>query len=394
MKIIKTKKDHALALKEVEALMLRGDNLSQKEINELEVLSFLIEDYEKKTIKLPEVTPAEVLRFIIEQQDLTQKDLVPFIGSKSRVSEVLSGKRELTLRMVRALHSGLDIPLNALIQEEKAELPERIEVSDYPASEMCKLGYFTSALDETWMKVRDRGEELLHEFFRGRQNDPMAAFNKQTTSKKSKVSHLSVHAWRCHVLDQSEKQKLGKYSPDSLNEALFTQLKGFSTLSNGPNLVCERLNAAGIAVVIAKQLTATHLDGAALWHPKEYPVIGMTLRHNRLDNFWFVLFHELGHIKLHLESHKEGFMDADIDSTSELVIERQADKFALDTVISPKEWKHLEQLKTADEIRKAASKLAIHESIIAGRLRRAAKDYRKHRTLIGQGKVRPLFGLE
>ncbi|MFT6181411.1 MAG: HTH-type transcriptional regulator/antitoxin HigA [Akkermansiaceae bacterium] len=245
-------------------------------------------------------------RIVIEQQDLTQKDLVPFIGSKSRVSEVLSGKRELTLKMVRALHSGLDIPLNALIQEEKAELPERIEVSDYPANEMCKLGYFTSALGETWMKVRGRGEDLLHEFFRGCQNDPLAAFNKQTTSKKSKVSHLSVHAWRCHVLDQSEKQKLGNYSPDGLNEALFTQLKGFSTLPNGPNLVCERLNAAGIAVIIAKQLTGTHLDGAALWHPKEYPVIGMTLRHNRLDNFWFVLFHELGHLKLHLESHKEG----------------------------------------------------------------------------------------
>ena len=296
--------------------------------------------------------------------------------------------------MVRALHSGLDIPLNALIQEEKAELPERIKVSDYPASEMCKLGYFTSALDETWMKGGDRGEALLHEFFRGRQNNPMAAFNKQTTSKKSKVSHLSGHAWRCHVLDQSEKQKLGKYSRDSLNEALFIQRKGFSTLPKGPNLVCERLNAAGIAVVIAKQLTGIHLDGAALWHPKEYPVIGMTFCHDRLDNFWFVLFHELGHIKLHLESHKEGFMDADIDSTSELVIEREADKFALDTVISPKEWKHFEQVKTADEIRKAASKRAIYESIIAGRLRRAAKDYRKHRTLIGQGKVKPPFGFE
>lgn len=374
--------------------MLRGEKLSKDDVDQLEVLSFLVEDYEKKTIKLPDVSPAEVIRFVMEQEGLTQKDLVPFIGSKSRVSEVLSGKRELSLKMVRALHTGLDIPLRALVQEEEAELPARIEVSDYPASEMCKRGYFSSATRQTWMKVRDRGEELLHEFFQGRQNDPMAAFNKQTTSRKSKVNQFAVHAWRCRVLDRSQEQELGAYFKENLNDALFTQIKGFSTLPNGPVLACDRLRAAGIAVVVEQQLTGTHLDGAALWHPEGFPVIGMTLRHNRYDNFWFVLFHELGHIKHHLEDHKEGFLDSDIDSASELAIERQADDFALNTVISPEEWAKVEGLNTAAEIRKAASRLAIHESIIAGRLRRAAQDYRKHRTLIGQGKVKELFGLK
>ncbi len=129
-----------------------------------------------------------------------------------------------------------------------------------------------------------------------------------------------------------------------------------------------------------------------MWHPNGFPVICLTLRFDRLDNFWFTLFHELGHVVKHLGgSPGEGFLDTDIDSVSENLIEREADQFALDAFITDEEWDKLGTLTLADDVKAAAKHLAIHPAIIAGRLRREAGDYRKHRTLVGPGKVHKLF---
>ena len=393
-KVLKTKKEHAAAVAELESLMLLDLEEGSAEDERYDLLTLLIKDWEDRNVKLPEVSREEVIRFCMEQQGLAQKDLVPYIGSKSRVSEVLSGKRDLTLKMVRALHGGLGVPLHILIKEPNAELPPEIDTTDYPRAEMAKRGYFKAEGQTTWAKIKDRAEEVFHEFFRGRQDDLIPALNKQTSSKKSKIDHFAVHAWRCRVLDLATTQKRGEWRSGSVNDALVNQLKGFSTMPTGPLVACDRLRALGIAVVIEEQLPKTLLDGAALWHPDGYPVIGLTLRHNRLDNFWFCLFHELAHVKLHLDGNKQGFIDADIDSGSEQLVEHEADRFALDNLISPDQWGKLEHLTYAKEIKDAATELQIHPAIIAGRLRRANKDYRKHRTLIGQGDLKPLFGIQ
>ena len=392
MKLIKTSKDHETALKRLEELMLVDPDPGTAEDEELELLAFLIEDYEKRTIKIPSATPAETIRFRMEQAGLKQHDLVPFIGSKGRVSEVLAGKRDLTLAMVRKLHEGLGIPLKSLVQDGPAELPPHIETERYPVKEMFVRGFFAAAFGADWSKVKDRAEEMLQKFFAGRQDDPISAFNRQTTSKKAKVDVNAVHAWRCRVLDLAGSLNLPDYDPDVLSDAFIQQLKALSRLSNGPVLVQQQLQEAGVAMIIEEHLPHTHLDGAAMWHPDGFPVIALTLRYDRLDNFWFTLFHELGHVIKHLGSSPGGcFIDTDIDSASENEIERQADKFALDAFITEEEWDRLGSLCLAEEIRAAAKHLAIHPSIIAGRLRREAGDYRKHRTLIGQRKVKELF---
>ncbi len=364
------------------------------EEQELELLAFLIEDYEKRTIKIPAATPAEAIRFRMEQAGLKQHDLVPFIGSKGRVSEVLSGKRDLTLAMVRKLHEGLGIPLKSLVQDGVGELPPRIEPEAYPVKEMFLRGFFAAAFGNDWSKIKDRAEEMLQQFFQGRQEDAICAYNRQTTSGRSKVDVNAVHAWRCRVLDLAGVLDLPDYDPEVLSKAFIQQLKALSTLSDGPLRVRQRLQEVGIALIIEQQLPGTFLDGAAIWHPKGFPVIALTLRYDRLDNFWFTLFHELGHVKKHLGTIPGGgFIDTDIDSASENQIEREADQFALNTFITEAEWDRLESLETAAEVRAAAKQLAIHPAIIAGRLRREAGDYRKHRTLIGQGKVKELFKL-
>lgn len=372
--------------------MLADPAPGSAEDDELELLAFLVEDYEKRTIKIPAATPAEAIRFRMEQTGLKQHDLVPFIGSKGRVSEVLSGKRELTLAMVRKLHEGLGIPLKSLVQDASATLPPVIETDRYPVKEMFMRGFFAASFGTDWSKVKERAEEMLQEFFGGRQNDPIGAFNRQTTSKKAKVDVQAVHAWRCRVLDLADSVELPEYEAEALNAGFIMDLTKLSRFPTGPLLAQQALREVGIAMVVEPHLPGTHLDGAAIWNPKGFPVIALTLRHDRLDNFWFTLFHELGHVKKHLSSSSDdGFIDTDIDGASEKEIEREADQFALEAFLPEEEWDRLSHLNYADEIKVAAKKLSIHPAIIAGRLRREANDYRKHRTLIGQGKVKELF---
>ncbi len=392
MKLIKTAKDHAAALQRLEGLMVADPSPVSPEGEELELLAFLIEDYEKRTIEVPPASPAEAIRFRMEQGDLKQQDLVAFIGSKSRVSEVLSGKRDLTLAMVRKLHEGLGIPLKSLVQDGLGELPPRIEPEEYPVKEMFLRGYFAAAFGTKWSAVKDRAEELLQGFFDGRQDEPIGAFNRRTTVQKFKVDLGAIHAWRCRVLDNAAALQLPPYDSALLSDAFVRQLTALSPLSNGPLLVRQRLQEAGVAVIIEEHLPKTRLDGAAMWHPDGFPVIALTLRYDRLDNFWFTLFHELGHVIKHLESSmKAGFLDTDIDGASEKKIEIEADRFALEAFVPQETWDNLGSLRLKADIVAAAKELAIHSAIIAGRLRREAGDYRKHRTLIGQGRVRNLF---
>ena len=107
-KVIKTGSEYAAALARVEKLMDAKPNTPPGD--ELELLSLLLHDYEEKVFPIAKPDPVTAIRFRMEQQGLGPKDLVPFLGSRSRVSEVLSGRRNLSLKMIRALVGGLRIP--------------------------------------------------------------------------------------------------------------------------------------------------------------------------------------------------------------------------------------------------------------------------------------------
>ena len=85
------------------------------EADEMEILVTLIEAYENKHVPISAADPIDAIKFRMEQQGLTQKDLEPFIGSSGRVSEVLNHKRGLSLPMVKRLHEGLNIPYESLL---------------------------------------------------------------------------------------------------------------------------------------------------------------------------------------------------------------------------------------------------------------------------------------
>ncbi len=117
---IKTKRDHRRALKEIEGLM--AAKRGTPEGDHLDILVTLVEAWEAKHYPLDLPDPVEAIKYHMEQQGLEPKDLVPYIGSRNRVYEVLNRKRPLTLKMVWRLHTGLGIPAESLIKapEEQA----------------------------------------------------------------------------------------------------------------------------------------------------------------------------------------------------------------------------------------------------------------------------------
>ena len=119
IKPIKTKADHKAALKTVESLMMAKSRTPEGD--RLEVLVTLIEAYERKHFPMELPDAVEAIKFRMEQQGLTAKDLEPLIGRSNRVYEILNRKRSLTLAMIQRLHMGLGIPAESLLKQRGAE---------------------------------------------------------------------------------------------------------------------------------------------------------------------------------------------------------------------------------------------------------------------------------
>jgi HTH-type transcriptional regulator/antitoxin HigA len=115
LKPIKSEEDYENALERSYKLMQQ--NLTDKERDELEVLSLLIEVYEKEHYPIPPPNPLEAIKFRLDQLGLKPSDLNKILGSRSRRSDIFSGRRKLSIRMIRLLHKKLNIPAETLIRE-------------------------------------------------------------------------------------------------------------------------------------------------------------------------------------------------------------------------------------------------------------------------------------
>src|SRR5262245_33579119 len=202
--------------------------------DELEVLATLIEAYEEKhhPIDLPD--PIAAVQFRMEQEGLTNKDLVPYIGSSAKVSEVLSGKRDLTLSMIRALHQHLDIPAEVLIQEPGGVIPEddgAIDWSRFPVAEMAKRGFLLKGASNDNEKSM-RG--LMHQA--GIAAIPAAFFRKSDGARRNaKMDSYALAAWCIHVLAEArQRKKVKAYRKGTVTPRFLREVAQLSVLKDGP----------------------------------------------------------------------------------------------------------------------------------------------------------------
>jgi HTH-type transcriptional regulator/antitoxin HigA len=140
-------------------------------------------------------------------------------------------------------------------------------------------------------------------------------------------------------------------------------------------------------------MAGTYLDGAAVLIHNARPVIGLTLRHDRIDNFWFCLMHELAHVALHLDQKFSQFYDdLDVEAESNSP-EREADQMAGEALIPEGEWRRspASRIRSPEAVLDLARRLRVHPAIVAGRIRHQFKSFRVLSQFVGHGQVRRLF---
>lgn len=393
-KLIKNKTDYKAALTRIDELF---DAVPRTpEGDELELLATLVELYETKSMPVELPDPLTAIRFRMEQQGLKPKDLAPYIGSASKVSEVLSGRRSLSLSMIRNLVTGLGIPAEVLLQKPGAKLEPTspfLQGHRFPVAQMIKRGWFPG-FHGTVAEAKEQWEDLLPSFARPLGVDALRpALARQHQRSGSKMDPYALSAWRIRVATVAMRETLPPYRPGTITKDFLRELVRFSYLDAGPKLAKEYLNKCGIHFVVELHLPKTFLDGAAFKLPDGSPVVALTLRHDRLDNYWFTLCHELAHIALHLDKDDIDTFYDDFAIGGTDVLEKEADKLASDALIPPEQWSKsgLSRKYSTETVRAFAVENRISPAIPAGRIRFERKNYTLLKDLIGANKVRNMF---
>jgi HTH-type transcriptional regulator/antitoxin HigA len=394
-KVIKTEPEYRAALATIEELIDGDAAEGTPNADRLEVLSVLVHDYESRRVSASLPDPIDAIRFRMEQENLTQRDLIPFIGSRGKVSEVLSGKRPLTLSMIRALHANLGIPAKVLLQERDASIlrEDVVEWNRFPVRQIVSRGWISTRISD----VADQAEEVVRDFFGqlGGVVPAAALFRKSDHIRSARsMDEYALAAWSARILIRAHQDPPSvPFEAGSVNQDFMREVARLSWSDSGPLLAQEYLRKRGIPLIIEPHLPRTYLDGAAILLELDRPVIGLSIRHDRLDNFWFCLMHELAHIALHLEAGVSRFFDdLDVEGKGD-VREEQADQLAGEALIPTAEWAKsaASRLRTAQAAERLARKLGISPAIVAGRIRHQYNSYRILNQLVGHKQVRKLF---
>jgi HTH-type transcriptional regulator/antitoxin HigA len=395
-KVIRTERQYHDYLEQLQSLMSK-ESLSRSESDRLELLTVLLESYENSKYPVEAPDPIDAILFRMQEKGLKQVDLIPYFGTSSRVSEILSRKRPLTVQMIRAVALGLGISADTLIGLSMPDAPAKntsVDWSKFPIKEMTKRGW----LKELTSKSSEAVEDLVKEFIaEAGLHFGTASFRRSLHGEaQSPTTKYALYAWLARVIQtaRTKRRALGKFDENALSADFLRKLAQLSWSDHGPILAVEYLEKHGIAVVFEPHLKGTQLDGAALKDSNGTPIIGLTLRHDRLDNFWFTLMHEVVHLSRHV-FNDEVFVD-DLDVTSEDRREAEANRLTREAFIPRLIWKRSEAFMSPskESIDRLSRELRIHPAIIAGRIRREVGNYQRFSDMVGNHEVRSMFSRE
>lgn len=262
-----------------------------------------------------------------------------------------------------------------------------IDWKKFPIKEMIQRGWVSPANKQT-------PAQLVKEYFASAAGSQyVTALHRKKFHGDNKPNEYALLAWQARVLHKARQEhESGLVANFELNDTWLKDLVSLSVEDDAPRKAKEFLAGKGIALIVERHLQGTYLDGAAMLLETNNPVVALTLRHDRLDNFWFVLLHELGHVFLHLfNSLSMDFFDEkndELDGGDD--IEKEADSFALNSLIPESEWDDClsKFLVTKEAVAMDSKSLGVHPSIVAGRIRKEKNNYTILNDSIGQGEVR------
>lgn len=247
--------------------------------------------------------PGEFLREELEAREWTQQELADILGRPPRlISELISAKRTITPETARGLADAFGTSAEFWMNLESQYQLSKVKTADnqvarkarlyskFPVREMLRRGWIQAS------ENIDVFEQRFCGFFNIKNVDaePELTHYAKKTHEAATVTPLQL-AWLFRVRSMAAQQIIPSYSAPKLRSAvdrLATLLMAPEEVRHVPRI----LSGSGVRLVFVEPMAGSKLDGACFWLDDEKPVIGMTLRFDRIDNFWFVLRHEIEHV--------------------------------------------------------------------------------------------------
>jgi HTH-type transcriptional regulator/antitoxin HigA len=332
-------------------------------------------------------SPGTLVREIMETKGWNQVDLAYALGATTAsVNQILGDKRGISHNMARALGAALDHPAEAFARaqaewdvcnadEPEAAIAARARIlSRYPLREMVKRGWVDPEHGEGSL------EEQVCRFFGVQSLDDiphLAHSAKKTAYEDVPPPQL---AWLFRVRQIASEMPVEPYSKSKLEQAI-EGLKQLREDPDGVRFVPRLLNAAGVRFVVVEGLPGGKIDGVCLWLDDRSPVIGMSLRADRIDNFWFVLRHECAHV-LHGHGQQAPVLDFDLDgdaSRSVSAEEQVANQEAADFCVPAEKMRSFYLRKrpffAEREVVAFSRRMKVHPGLVVGQLHRLMDRY-------------------
>jgi HTH-type transcriptional regulator/antitoxin HigA len=331
---------------------------------------------------------------------MSQRDLAEFLGLKEQQIQRYEAERYRSASLDRLIEiaEGLHIKLREIGElrgDGRLESVDSASFNAFPIAEMYKRGWFED-FSGTLPQARKAAATLIPAFVRAAGgNWTGSALHRKSVRAGGQVHEAAIAAWEARVLSLADRDPPSVcFDRRMIDDAWVKALTVLSAKDDGPRLARSHLREIGIMLVIEPHLPGTLLDGAGILSSHDVAIVALTLRHDRLDNFWFTLLHEVGHLALHLGSGQFRAIFDDTEAPAGSEIEEQADLFAQEALLPTAQWKtSLSRFsRTERSVRADAAKFGIHPAILAGRIRREAHDYTLLRSLVGAGDVRVQFG--
>ncbi|MGQ3050771.1 MAG: HigA family addiction module antitoxin [Roseateles sp.] len=345
-------------------------------------------------------TPGQLIEAQLEQRGWSQRFLSTVLGmSESTLNKLITGKQAVTAEIAIALEEVFEVPADQFLALQKdfdlarARLVTRPDPAramraqlfgGLPVPEMIKRGWLDGADVRNVLSI----EIALTKFFGvGSLNEievlPHAAKKTDVVSETT----AAQLAWLYRVRQIAAEMIVAPFSPFGVRRAL-GQLKQLILSVEETRKVPRVLAEAGIRFVIVESLPGAKIDGVCFWLDDASPVIGMSLRHDRIDNFWFVLRHELEHV---IQGHGKGQISIDAGLEGEKAglgegvpeEERVANAAAAEFCVPKKSMDAFVARKAPvfaeRDIRSLASALQIHPGLVAGQLQHRTGRYDRFR---------------
>lgn len=334
--------------------------------------------------------PGDFLKEEMEARGWSQVELAEIVGRPAKViSELISGKKSITpetaIQLGEALGTGPELWMNlesqyqlSKVTVEKVISRRAALYSKFPVREMLKRG---------WIDASENIEILEQQFFKffgisSHAENPQFSYAAKRSASGLEIETVQL-AWlfRCRALATS--QVIRKFD----SKLLTSTLEKLSNLLSAPEEirhVPKLLNDCGIRVVYVEALPSSQIDGACFWLEGQQPVVAMSLRLDRIDNYWFVLRHELEHVRLGHGKAMGFILDVDIDSaTSQAVDEEEklANRAGADFCVDQRQLEdfiaRVSPYFSEERILLFAKRLKVHPGLVAGQLRKRLSSWNR-----------------